>query len=85
MGNYLISFSFTTTRSSSATVIGTTPTSEIEAVKFWLDERQAERDAERSDQQHTMAKQSAFWTRTRCMVAVVCSVAVLLMHWIATH
>ena len=58
---------------------------QIDAVQFWLDERQSARDAERADQQHTMAKQSAFWTRTRCMVAVVCSVAVLLMHWMATH
>lgn len=58
---------------------------EIDAVNIWLGHRQSAREAERAEQHLTMAKRSATWTRTRCMVAVVCSVAMVLIHWIATH
>jgi hypothetical protein len=58
---------------------------QVDAVKFWLDQRQVTRDVERADQQLTIVKRSAFWTRTRCMVGVVCSVAMVLIHWVATH
>lgn len=58
---------------------------QVAVVKYWTEKCESRRQEERATHQLVLARQSAFWTKTRVVVAIVGTTVAALIQWFATR
>ena len=58
---------------------------QLTAAKYWLEQRELQRQAEIKSRELSIAQQSAFWTKARGIATVVGLLLTPVAHWIATR